>query len=156
MRESRTVSTRLEVFGRGGYLRDVYAGIDSRVTLDAGLGWVAVDRAPHALRLDAGLGYLVENRLAGDDLRSAIAQTVAKYKWTFSDATELTNDAAFLLPFEEREAWRYTNTLALSTGLSRLFSLKLSHALSYLNAPVPGFRKTDTIVSAALVAKFAR
>ena len=156
VRESRTISTRLEVFGRGGYLRDIYSGIGSRVTLDAGLGWVAVDRAPHALRLDAGLGYLAENRLAGGDLRSVIAQTVAKYKWAFSDTTELTNDAAFLLPFEERDAWRYANTLALSTGLSRLFSLKLSHALSYLNAPVPGFRKTDTIVSAALVAKFTR
>lgn len=156
LRESRALSTRLEVFGRGGYLRDVYAGIDSRLAVDAGLGWLAVDRAPHALRLDAGLGYLVENRLAGDDLRSAMAQTAAKYKWAFSDTTELTNDAAFLLPFEERDAWRYANTLAVSAGLSRLFSLKLSHALGYLNAPVPGFRKTDTIVSAALVAKFAR
>jgi putative salt-induced outer membrane protein YdiY len=156
VRESRTISPRLDVFGRGGYLRDVYAGIDSRVTLDAGLGWLAVDSAPHALRLDGGLGYLIENRLAGDNLRSAIAQAVAKYKWAFSDTTDLTNDAAFLLPFEDGGAWRYTNTLAVSAGLSRLFSLKLSHALSYLNAPVPGFRKTDTIVSAALVAKFAR
>jgi putative salt-induced outer membrane protein len=156
LRESRAISSRLDVFGRGGYQRDVYAGIDSRVTLDAGLGWTAVDGARHALRLDGGLGYLSEDRLAGDDLRSAIARAVAKYKWVFSNTTELTNDAAFLLPFEEGDAWRYANTLALTAGLSRLFSLKLSHALSYLNAPVPGFRKTDTIVSAALVAKFAR
>jgi putative salt-induced outer membrane protein len=156
LRESRAISTRLDVFGRGGYQRDVYAGIDARVTLDAGLGWLAVDRAPHVLRLDGGLGYLSENRLAGDDLRSAIAQAVAKYKWALSRTTELTHDAAFLLPFEDRDAWRYANTLAVSAGLSRLFSLKLSHTLAYLHEPVPGFRKTDTILSAALVAKFAR
>ncbi|HEX6324383.1 MAG TPA: DUF481 domain-containing protein [Vicinamibacterales bacterium] len=156
LRESRALSPRLDVFARGGYVRDVYAGIDSRVTLDAGLGWLAVDTAPHVLWLDGGLGYLHEQRRAGDDLRSALAQTVAKYKWAFSETTELTNDAAFLLPFQERNAWRYANTLAVTAGLSRLFSLKLSHTLSYLNAPVPGFRKTDTIVSAALVAKFAR
>ena len=156
IRESRSLTPRLEAFGRGGFLRDAFAGIDTRVTLDAGLGWLAVDSAPHTLRLDGGVGYLIENRFAGDDLRSALAQTVAKYRWAFSETTELTNDAAFVLPLEEADAWRYANTLAISAALSRLFSLKLSHALSYLNGPVPGFRKTDTIVSAALVAKFAR
>lgn len=156
LRESRRLTPRLELFGRGGFLRDTFAGIDSRFTVDAGLGWLAVDRAPHTLRLDGGLGYLVENRLAGDDVRSAIAQTVANYKWAFSKTSELTNDAAFLLPLGSGGDWRYRNTLALSAGLSRAFSLKVSHALSYLNEPVPGFEKTDTIVSAALVATFSR
>src|SRR5688500_15307922 len=78
VRESRKLSSRVDVFGRAGFLRDTFAGIDGRTTLDAGLGWLAVDRPRHLLRVDGGLGYLIENRLAGDDLRSAIAQTVAK------------------------------------------------------------------------------
>src|SRR5688500_8145457 len=138
LRESRQLTPRLELFGRGGVLRDAFAGIDARFTLDAGLGWLAVDRAPHTLRLDGGLGYLAENRLAGEDVRSAIAQTVANYKWAFSKTSELTNDAAFLLPLGSGGDWRYRNTLALSAGLSRVLSLKVSHAMSYLNEPVPG------------------
>jgi putative salt-induced outer membrane protein len=156
VRESRKLSARLDVFGRAGFLRDTFAGIDGRTTLDAGLGWLAIDRARHALRLDVGAGYLIENRLAGDDLRSAIVQTVANYKWKFSQNAELTNDAAFLLPLAAADDWRYSNALALSAALSRLFSLKVSHTLSYLNEPVPGFGSSDTIISAALVAKFAR
>jgi putative salt-induced outer membrane protein len=156
LRESRKLTARLDLFGRAGFLRDTFAGIDSRMTLDAGLGWLALDRAPHTLRLDGGIGYLRENRLAGEDLRSAIAQTVATYKWAFSKTSDLTNDFAFLLPFAEGDDWRYRNTLTLSAGLSRSFSLKLSHALSYLNEPVPGFEKTDTIIAAAVVATFAR
>lgn len=156
LRESRKLSSTLELFGRAGFLRDTFAGIDGRTTLDAGLGWVAVDRPRHLLRVDGGLGYLIENRLAGDDLRSAIAQTVAKYRFKLSENADLTNDAGFLLPFAEADSWRYTNALALGAALSEVFSLKLSHTLSYLNEPVPGFGHTDTIISAALVAKFAR
>ena len=156
LRESRRLTPRLDLFGRAGFVRDTFAGIDSRITADAGLGWLAVDRAPHTLRLDGGIGYLAENRLAGDDLRSAVAQTVANYKWAFSKSSDLTNDFAFLLPFAEGGDWRVRNTLTLSAGLSRSFSLKVSHALSYLNEPVPGFEKTDTIIAAAVVATFAR
>ena len=156
LRESRKLSSTLDLFGRAGFLRDTFAGIDGRTTLDAGLGWLAVDRARHLLRLDGGVGYLIENRLAGDDLRSAIAQTVAKYRFRLTQNAELTNDAAFLLPFAEADSWRGTNALSLSAALSQVFSLKVSHTLSYLNEPVPGFGHTDTIVSAALVAKFAR
>lgn len=156
LRESRRLTSRLDLFGRAGFLRDTFAGVDSRITLDAGVGWLAVDRAPHTLRLDGGLGYIREDRLTGDDLRSAIAQTVANYKWAFSKTSDLTNDFAFLLPLAEGDSWRVRNTLTLSAGLSRSFSLKLSHALSYLHEPVPGFEKTDTIIAAALVATFAR
>lgn len=156
VRESRKLSSRVDAFGRAAFLRDTFAGIDARTTLDAGLGWLVIENPRHVLRLDGGLGYLIENRLAGDDLRSAIVQTVGKYKWKFSETTEITNDAGFLLPLAEADAWRYTNALALSAAISRLFSLKVSHTLSYLHEPVPGFGRTDTIVSAALVAKFAR
>lgn len=156
LRESRQLSSRVDLFGRAGFVRDVFAGIDGRLTLDAGLGWLAVDRAPHTLRLDGGAGYLDERRVTGDDLQSAIVQTVANYKWAFTAASELTNEAAFLVPLSQRDGWRYRNTLAISAGLSRFFSLKLSHALSHLNVPPPGFEKRDTIISAALVAKFPR
>lgn len=37
---------------------------------------------------------------------------------------------------------------------ARILSLKLSHELKRVNGPAPGFGRTDTIVSAALVAKF--
>jgi putative salt-induced outer membrane protein YdiY len=44
--------------------------------------------------------------------------------------------------------------VAVTAALSARLSLKVSHRLSYLNRPVPGFRKTDTTLSAAMVASF--
>ena len=46
--------------------------------------------------------------------------------------------------------------MAVSASLNRALSLKLSYQVKHLNRPVPGFEKTDTIASAAIVAKFAR
>ena len=50
--------------------------------------------------------------------------------------------------------WRLSNDLALTAGLSRIFSLKFSQTLTYLNEPVPGAQKRNIITSAALVANF--
>jgi putative salt-induced outer membrane protein YdiY len=38
--------------------------------------------------------------------------------------------------------------------VTTLFSLKVSNAVRYVNAPAEGFETTDTITSIALVAKF--
>lgn len=43
---------------------------------------------------------------------------------------------------------------ALAATLTRVLSLQVSHDVKYVNAPVPGLRETDRIVSAALVVKF--
>lgn len=47
-----------------------------------------------------------------------------------------------------------TPTPAWTAGIRGRFALKLSHALARLNTPPLGKRKTDTIIAAALVAKF--
>ena len=66
----------------------------------------------------------------------------------------MTEEAAFVADLNTGDDWRFTNELAATAALSTRLSLKVSHKLSYLNEPVPGFRKTDTILSAALVANF--
>jgi hypothetical protein len=53
-----------------------------------------------------------------------------------------------------RDDWRFDNTAALTAKLNAKLSLKLSHVTHVVNLPTPGFKKTDTIASAALVAKF--
>ena len=50
--------------------------------------------------------------------------------------------------------WRFTNEVAVTAALSTRLSLKVSQKLSHLNRPVPGSRKTDTILAAAMVANF--
>jgi len=44
--------------------------------------------------------------------------------------------------------------LAHVARITTLFSLKASHTIRRMNAPVPGFKSTDTTTAIALVAKF--
>lgn len=50
--------------------------------------------------------------------------------------------------------WRFGYGLSLTSAIALVHLLKLSHELKRVNEPAPCFGRTDTIVSAALVAKF--
>ena len=151
---SRNLKDQLEMYGRGGYLRDLFAGIERRVTPEGGLAWEAIAGAPHSLQILVGGGVTREIRLVGEDLTIGTANATGRYVLTLSDTSKITEEASFVGDLNTGENWRIANEVAATATLTRLFSLKVSHKLSYLNAPVPGFKSTDTISSAALVATF--
>ena len=151
---SRSFSERLEVYGRGGYLRNLFAGIERRLTTQGGLAYEVIATGPQSLRLLAGLGFTREQRVVGDDLSLATANLTGRYRWAITETSALTEEAAVVADLTTGDNWRFTNEVAAIAALSTRLSLKVSHKLSYLNEPVPGFRKTDTILSAALVANF--
>jgi len=60
----------------------------------------------------------------------------------------------YLLPFPV--AFKLNHLIALTARIASAFSLKLSNQLRFVDEPVPGFERTDTITSAALVVGFSR
>jgi putative salt-induced outer membrane protein len=151
---SRAVSERLDVYGRGGYLRDLFAGIERRIATEAGLAYQVIATGAHTLEVLGGVGFTQEQRSTGDDLSLATANGTGRYAWALTETSALTEEAAFVAALNSGDDWRLTNEIAATAALSSLLSLKVSQKLSYLNRPVPGFRKTDTIFAAALVANF--
>jgi len=155
-RVSRDLTPRVGVFGHAAYLRDTFAGIEHRIGADGGLSWNLIALRPHDVRLDAGVGYTHEARIEEADRSFATGTLTLAYKWAVTETAEIANDAGFTANLQDGPDWRFGDTLAVSASLNGTFSLKLSYQVKYLNRPVPGFEKTDTIASAAIVAKFAR
>ncbi len=153
-RAARKITPRLSAYGQYDYLRDRFAGIDHRNVLTGGLDYLLVDQGPHRLSLFGGLGYLNEQRLAGDDISTAVFDAGWAYRLKFSDTAEFTDDFRYDQSLSDGDDWRIGHTAALSAKLTSLFSLKVSHNIRYVNAQPPGFDKTDTITAVALVAKF--
>ena len=154
-RASRALNERLSVYGQYDFLRDVFAGVEQRHVIEGGVSYLAVDRAPHRLRLDAGLGYLHEEH-PEDDLDSATLSLGAGYRLQISPTSELTYEPRYLLPFAETGDWKFDQDVALKVGLNSFLSLKVSHTLRYTAEPPEGFEKTDRILAVSVVAKVKR
>jgi len=153
-RAARTLSPRLSAFGEYAYFRDTFAGVAHRNSLVGGLSYKLVDLPKHLFFTDAGLGYMNEQRLEGDDVSSATWSLGAGYKWKISDTAEFTEDVRMTGIFADASDWRILQMAAVTARLTTLFSLKVSNTIRYAHAPVPGFKNTDTNTSVALVAKF--
>jgi putative salt-induced outer membrane protein YdiY len=154
-RASRAINDRLSVYGQYDYLRDAFAGVEQRHILEGGASYLAVDAAPHRLRLDTGLGYLYEEQ-PDDHFDSLTLSLGAAYRLAISSTSELTYEPRFLLPFADTAAWKFNQNVALAAALNSILSLKLSHTVRYSADPPEGFETTDTIMSISIVAKLRR
>jgi len=156
LRADRILAPRLSVFGQYDYLRDIFAAIEDRQTVQGGLAFRVVDTAPHRLVLDAGVGYEHEGRLNAADSNSAVAESGLAYRWAISPTSELVEEFRASLPFAYTARWKIDQSIALTAAINNLFSLKVSNTVRFVNEPVPGFESTDTISTVALVMKLRR
>lgn len=154
IRQSRALSVRADAFARVEYLVDRFAGIENRATIDAGFGWRLLHEGPHTLKVDGGLGATRESRLTGERRAFASAATTTIYRWELSPSTAVNDQATLSTDLTSFSSWRLQNAFNLTVAMTRLLSVRVSHELKRNNRPVAGFLKTDTLLSATLVAKF--
>jgi putative salt-induced outer membrane protein YdiY len=154
-RHARRVGARTEVFGRGSYVRDRFAGIGHRTGVDAGVA-VTASRPRHAITAEASVGFTAEQRLDDTNLRFASGNGTVKYAWTPRTGTELTQDVRVHADLGAPDNWRGTSMTALSITLTQVLAIKASHGLEYRHRPVAGFGRTDMRTAMALVVAWQR
>ena len=155
-RAERKITDKVAGFGELGLFRDKPAGIDSRAALTGGLAFKLSDTARVKFGADAGIGYINEHRVIGDDISSATFATGSDLRVTLSDTADLTDEVRFTSILDNGDDWRVTHTIAVSAKLTTVLSLKVSNQVRFANFPPPGFKTTDTTTAVALVAAFKR
>jgi putative salt-induced outer membrane protein YdiY len=153
-RIQRPVKKKLSVYGQYTYLHDRFAGIDSRNVIEAGLSYAAIGTAVQKLVFDGGLGYNHESRVNGDTISTATFGTGGLYIVNLSKTSDFSEDGHFVFSLTDGANWHYDNVAAVTAKITNVFSMKLSNTVHYINLPVPGFKKTNTITAIALVVKF--
>ena len=154
VRAERPLNARIAVFGEYAFFTDEFAGIDARNGVTGGLMFTIAKTARHTLTADAGIGYIDEQRLTGDDVKSGTYSGGAAYKFKFSDTAELNDELRLLGTFDNSDDWRMSNTIAITAKLTTMFSMKFSSTVRHLNFPPPTYTGTDTVTSVAFVAAF--
>jgi putative salt-induced outer membrane protein len=150
-RADRFVTTRTSFYAQYDFLRDLFSGVEQRHTVAGGLAYRLVDRAPHRLTVDGGLGYQHEARIDEDSVNSPIATTGLAYKWEISKTSDITEEFRYSQALDTGEDWKLDQLLAITASITNAFSLKLSNIVRYSNNPPISFETTDTITSIALV-----
>jgi putative salt-induced outer membrane protein YdiY len=153
VREARALRPSLDLTGRVLYQRDLFAGMLHRYGGDLGIG-VRFSYHGHSLETSIAAGSTRELRLTGTDGTFPIASLGLHYRWAVNSSMSLADDSTVTDSLTEFNNWRVENTASVSASLIRPVSLKLSFASKYLRKPVPGFERTDTVLSAAVVARF--
>lgn len=154
LRAERKLNGRVSAFGSWEYLHDAFAGVDHRNAIAGGLSYQVVAPSPHDFVVDGGFGYTNEQRLAGEDISTAVALAGLRYEFQLSETAEISDESGFEFSLSNGDDWRWSNMASVTAKLTTLLSLKLSHTVRYSHAPAPGFETTDTITAVALVAKF--
>jgi putative salt-induced outer membrane protein YdiY len=154
-RHGRTLRPRLEVMARGGYLRDRFAGLEHRTTIDAGMTFT-VSRLPRALTLDAALGGVFEQRLDAPDRQFISAVGGLTYDWHLAPGTDAHVRSAATANLQSGRDWRLVSDASVQTSLTKVLAAKFAYTHRYAHDPVPGFRRTDTQATASLVVRYAR
>jgi putative salt-induced outer membrane protein YdiY len=154
LRAARKIGDRAELFARGTYLRNTFAGIDHSVDGSAGVTAILFQSDRQRLSLDSGFGYIGEDRTIGRGRYLATFDVGTRHQWEFSRRNRISNDASLKADAERSSDWRVSHVAALEAALSAVLALKLSHEVNYRNEPVPGFTRADTVAAAAIVATF--
>lgn len=109
---------------------------------------------PQQWRAEAAVGHIDEDRLSGLDRRLTSGTAGLRYGLIFSKTSKWSQQAHLTTDLTDSSDWRLRHEASIAAGLTSVLSLKFTHTLTYLHEPVPGFERTDTVGSAALVATF--
>jgi putative salt-induced outer membrane protein len=144
-----------DVFGQSAFLRNRFAGIAGRVAVEGGLTYNLLPaQEAHTLVLLAGLGLLRERHVATPTSDFATGSTGARYRWQLTEHSEVADELNVTWNLGDARDWRSAQRASLTAALTEGLSLKLSQQLDFKRQPEPGFRRTDTLTSAALVVTF--
>ncbi len=154
-RLAHTITDGFQAFGQTAFLRNRFSGIASRVATEGGVSYAVLPTTDaHALQVQAAVGFIREQHVATATSRFATGSTGARYRWQLSDHSELADELNVTWNLGTAHDWRSAQRASLTAALAEGLSLKLSQQVDFKRQPEPGFRRTDTLTSAALVVTF--
>jgi putative salt-induced outer membrane protein len=135
--------------------RDKFSGINFRSVPDVGLTWALVRQPAWTVDGITAIALNHENPTTGLKRNdpAGVFQVLSRIPLGASGAT--TERFTFYPDFKERDAHRSEMELAAQAAMNSHFALKLGYLVRRSNAPVPGFKKTDSMTTASVVMQWA-
>ncbi len=153
-RYERGLTERLFAFLEASYLKDKFAGFDSKIQAGPGVGYDFVKTEAHLLKGLASLLYTWDNYTDGTDDSYATAKLAGDYAWQISENLALKQYADYLVSLEDAGVYFFHSQTGLEVKVNSNISLGLSYLIAYQNDPPAGAKNTDRTFLTSLIVDF--
>jgi putative salt-induced outer membrane protein YdiY len=134
--------------------RDIFSGLNLRSILDGGLSWALVHHPEWTLDGVTSVAWLHEDHVSGPGLDDPIGVLQLLSRIPFGTAGDTTQRFTYYPDFKTSSAYRSEAEVTAQAAMSTHLALKIGYLLRYSNAPVPGFKKTDSTTTASVVLRW--
>ncbi|HNT97651.1 MAG TPA: DUF481 domain-containing protein [Elusimicrobiales bacterium] len=141
-------------FERLGWEKNRFANIQDRWDLGLGLGRNLIDKENDKLSLEAGGGYIWEDRITAKNEDFGTYRGYMKYQRKLSPTAHATQDLEWLGNLKDSSGYRVNAETALVASINSHMSMKASYVWKLVNKPGAGFRRKDTITGVSLIINY--
>lgn len=146
-KSERSLSESNYLFGRLHWRSDRFSSYDSQFAQAVGYGRRLIDRAPHLLKGEIGVGARQSDLVDGSSENEVIATGGLDYTYTISETSEFTQ----LVGVEAGDTNTYILSItALRANLINSLALVASYTVKHNTDVLPGTDKTDTYTALSL------
>ena len=150
VRADYAVGSRLRLYGLADFTRNRFAGIARRFEEAVGLAYGVLAGPTHVLDVEAGAGRNEQTGVSGPAQDYWTGRLAAHYKLNFTSHAFFEQKVEDIADLQNPRNTLINSESALVAPVAAGVSLKLGYVVHFANVPQPGFKKTDTILSAGL------
>jgi putative salt-induced outer membrane protein YdiY len=155
LRDDYSLTDRLSVFGRFGYLRDVFKGIDYLIAPIAGVSYKVVNLEQTKFIVDAGAGVVWEKESEFGTVDTSGAITAGEnFRHQLTGTTTITHAATALWKTSDFGEALYTVSAGLAATVTARTQLKFEVLELYKSQPPPGKQSQDVSFIMSVVYSF--
>lgn len=147
VRADYALSERVSLYGRAGWDRNQFAGINRRFEEGVGLAVKLVALERDVLSVEAGLGATQQVNTSDESSNFLAGRAAALYKHTLAEKAFVQQALEFIPNFDVSDDYRIFSETSLVAPLSSAIALKVAYVVRLDNLPEPGFKKTDRILT---------
>lgn len=147
VRADYSLSARVALYGRAGWDRNQFAGINRRFEEGVGLAVKLVARERDELSVEAGMGATQQVNTSDESSNYLAGRAAALYRHTLKEKAFVQQALEFTPNFDVSEDYRLLSETSLVAPLSSAIALKVAYVVRLDNLPEPGFKKTDRILT---------
>src|SRR5262249_25655625 len=134
--------------------RDVLAGVRARSIADGGVKWAALRQPAWTGDTLTSIGWDHEAYVVGPSVDDAISLLQALSKIVLSPTAHTTQRITLYPNPTRSDGYRAEAELTAQAAMNTRLALKAGYLWRYSNAPIAGFVKSDSTVTASIVVRW--